>query len=111
MSSNSKNIKVVMVLDESGSMEVNKIEIIQTVNNFIKSQQEEKIEGECLFTLITFNDKIRTVINNKQIQEISPVTKSDYNPNAFTALYDAMGFAINKFSNDNFSNYCLLSIE
>jgi hypothetical protein len=96
----SKNIKIVMVLDESGSMEVNKKEIIQTVNKFIKSQQEEKIESECLFTLITFNDQIRTVVNNKQIGKISPIKDSEYNPSTCTALYDAMGYAINKFSND-----------
>ena len=80
--------EVLMILDESGSMGTIKEETIVTVNNFIAGQK--KIPGEMKMTLITFNSENTVVWESKDIKDVLELKKTDYCPDKYTALYDAV---------------------
>lgn len=92
-----REVRVVMILDESGSMESNKIELLQSVNAFIKKQQAEMPES-CKFSLFKFNNVVKLVMDDIPVGQLQEFTDDQYTPNNVTALYDAMGEAIMKFS-------------
>lgn len=89
-----------IILDESGSMESIKHNIIQGFNEIvqtIKGIEKEFPEQEHFISLISFNG-----LGQKLLHFIDPANKlnlidaNTYQPDATTPLYDAMGFAINK---------------
>lgn len=89
-----------IILDESGSMESIKENIIKGFNEIVQTVKgigKEYPEQEHYISLITFNG-----IGNKILHFIDPVEKlelidgSKYKPNASTPLYDAMGFSFAK---------------
>jgi Mg-chelatase subunit ChlD len=92
-------MKLVLILDESGSMTIQHDEVVQGVNDFLVEQQ--KIHHEAKFTLITFNTVVRTVLDDISVHEVRELTRDDYNPDGLTALYDAIGFAITKFQQED----------
>jgi len=91
--------KIVMVLDESGSMSSIKTNMIKSINDLITEQKQVK-ERQATFTLVKFNDRINRVIKNKHLNNIRKLSENDYQPNATTALYDAIGDTINWFRNE-----------
>lgn len=89
-----------IILDESGSMESFKSQIISGFNETvqtIKGSQKLFPEQEHFVSLVTFNS-----LRQNLIHFIDPVDKLDqiddekYQPNATTPLFDAIGFAVNK---------------
>ncbi len=91
--------KIVLILDESGSMEPIKNDMIKSINDLIKEQQQVK-ERPSTFTLVKFNNVIHRYISNKSLNDIKLLSFEDYNPNGPTALYDAIGDTINWFRNE-----------
>jgi hypothetical protein len=89
-----------IILDESGSMEPIKKNIIQGFNEIvqtIKGIEKEFPEQEHFISLVSFNGlgcKLLHFID--PANKLSKIDSSSYQPNASTPLYDAMGFAINK---------------
>jgi uncharacterized protein YegL len=110
-----KDMHIVMLLDESSSMQPNRHEVIKAVNEFIKSQSIENLNNninnsidniinnskyktiDSKFTLITFDDNFYVSIDNIPISQVKFLTRKDYRPDGCTALYDTIGFAIDKF--------------
>lgn len=94
--------KIIMVLDQSGSMEPNRAETINAVNQFINTQKAviTDTESSCSFTLILFNTKCIVAVDNVPLNDVKLLTDQDYKPIGYTALYDAIGTAIEKFSDD-----------
>ena len=89
-----------IILDESGSMDSIKKNIIQGFNEIVqtvKGIEKEFPEQEHFISLISFNG-----LGQKLFHFIDPVSRLElidetrYNPDASTPLYDAMGFAIAK---------------
>ena len=89
-----------IILDESGSMETIKSQIISGFNETvqtIKGSQKMYPDQEHFVSLVSFNS-----LGQKLMHFIDPVDKLDqideekYQPNASTPLFDAIGFAINK---------------
>lgn len=97
--SNPENFKIVMIIDESGSMDRIRYDIIGAINTFITGQQKEKGTVPTTFTLIKFNDKIKTIINNKNLSDVNMLLRTDYIPYGGTALFDAIGNTIKKWNN------------
>lgn len=95
-----ENIRIIMLLDESGSMTTNKQETILAVNTFISSQQELKVQNECRFSLFTFNSKTSLLFDDVPLHDVTPITNEHYKPNSQTALYDAMGEVFTKFKDN-----------
>jgi hypothetical protein len=87
--------EVVVILDQSGSMDPLKNDAIGGFNNFLESQKKLNA-GECLFTLVLFNDGMTTVTDAQDIKFVSPLNDVLYVPNSSTALYDAMALTIGK---------------
>jgi hypothetical protein len=92
----SDNYKIVVVLDESGSMHPVRETICSALNSFIEEQRQVK-GRHCSFTLVKFNQNVTRVIQNCDLQEILPLSGSDYQPDGTTALFDAVGDTINWF--------------
>jgi hypothetical protein len=90
-------LKIVIVLDESGSMGSIKDKMRSGVNEFIQGQQNQKADGTT-FTLVKFSDNVSTVVDNKPIDEVKTLTENDYIPTGSTALFDAVGLTIERFS-------------
>lgn len=91
--------KIVIVLDESGSMAPIKSQIIKSINDLISEQQSIE-ERPATFTLVKFNDHINRVMTNKPLKNVHRLDYSDYNPTGSTALYDAIGNTVEWFRNE-----------
>jgi Mg-chelatase subunit ChlD len=95
---NPEHFKIVMIVDESGSMSTIRNDIIGSINTFITEQQKEKCTIPTTFTLIKFSYDATTVINNKELNEIKTLGENDYVPRGGTALFDAIGGTIEKWN-------------
>jgi len=91
--------KIVLILDESGSMESIRNDMLKSINDLIKEQKQVK-ERPSTFTLVKFSDKVNRYISNKPLDNIKLLSSEDYTPNGSTALYDAIGDTINWFRNE-----------
>jgi uncharacterized protein YegL len=88
-----------IILDESGSMESIKKAAIDGLNETIQSiqsaQKKHEEVQEHYVTFVSFNtEAIRTVFENRPVTEVELI--KDYQPNAGTPLYDAMGISLTK---------------
>ena len=82
---------IVIVLDESGSMSVMGKEPVEAINMFLNEQKKLDIKGSTL-TLYKFNTNVTKVYEDSKLEDFEKF--SDYNPKGMTALYDAIGKAI-----------------
>jgi len=89
-----------LVVDESGSMDVIKKQTINGCNETlqtIKSAQEKYPEQSHLVTLVCFNsDETRTVLDCAPIAQAKLLNDKTYNPNCGTPLYDALGESLTR---------------
>lgn len=83
---------IVIILDRSGSMLSIRDDTIGGVNAFLQEQQ--KLPGECLFTLIQFDDVYEIIYQNIPIKEAKYLDQKTFVPRGSTALLDAMGRTI-----------------
>lgn len=87
-----------IILDESGSMELIKREAVSGFNETvqtIKAAQKKFPSQRHFVSLVTFNgDKISTVYDVRPVEEITELNESDFCPNCTTPLYDAMGMSL-----------------
>lgn len=91
-----KKFRVVLVLDESGSMLQMKESTINGVNEYVDTFAKGERAKDVRFTLVTFSSERTTVhYDNKKLKNVLPLTSEVYVPNGMTPLYDAIGSAIN----------------
>lgn len=88
-------VKIVFVIDESGSMGSSRNDVIGGFNAFIDGQKKEK-EGDVNVSLYTFSSDVKTVFSNRNIAEVPNLTEESYHPGGSTSLNDAVGKAINE---------------
>ena len=74
--------KIVIILDESGSMESVRNNMIKSINDLIKEQKQIK-ERPASFTLVKFNHLVNRVIKNISLEEINETIS---NANAWVKL-------------------------
>ena len=84
--------EIVVVLDESGSMDDIKDDVTRSYNRFLDEQK--KVSGEAIITLVKFNTDVKFLYNRVNINAEPQLDKSNYNPDGSTALYDAVGKSI-----------------
>ena len=89
--------ELVFILDRSGSMSGLEKDTIGGFNGMIEKQKKE--EGKAFVTTILFDDKIETLHDRLDLQEIKTLTDKDYTVRGMTALLDAVGSTINHISN------------
>ena len=83
---------ITFVLDESGSMKVMEDAAREAFNEFLQEQISHG--GRTWWTLVTFNSQTSVRFEHIPGAEVRPLRNADYQPNAMTALYDALGDAI-----------------
>lgn len=107
-----------IILDESGSMQsIHKPavdglnETLQSIESAQKTHQELQ---EHFITMVFFNsDGIRTIIEDKPIDQVKLLKMKDFIPNACTPLFDAMGVSLSKLRcklDENEKNQVLVTI-
>ena len=81
--------KIIVILDQSYSMERKKYEVIDGFNTFIDKQKEIKNDNPH-FYLIKFNHEIEVMHQDVELNKIPYLTNETYVPAGFTKLYDAI---------------------
>lgn len=90
---NENYLKIIFVIDESGSMQGTESDVVGGFNHFIEEQKKAEF-GKITVSLYKFNSQWSRVVNDLPIDEIRPLTSDDYTPGGLTALYDTIGNAI-----------------
>lgn len=104
---------VAILLDSSGSMSTIQQEAINHFNEQIQVLKEESNapnqvakkmlqDGEpkgveTRVTFKTFDQRVKTIYSNEDVNAISEINDSTYSPSGTTALYDAIGETIEEF--------------
>ena len=89
-----KNLtEMVFLLDRSGSMGYLTDDTIGGFNSMIEQQKKE--DGEAYVTTVLFNGTHYMLHDHVDINEVQPMTRSDYMAYGMTALLDAVGTTIN----------------
>lgn len=90
--------RIVLLLDESGSMNSQKMEVVDGINKMFNAQRELNPDG-IQIDIFKFNTKV-THFSSGFISSMKPFTSNDYNPSDMTALNDAIGQAIHKYHSE-----------
>lgn len=89
-----------IILDESGSMEMIEKQAVSGLNETlqtISNAQREHAEQQHYVSFVTFNTNgIKTVMDRKEVEAGKTLKWTDYQPDACTPLFDAMGQSINR---------------
>lgn len=89
-----------IILDESGSMSAIEEQAVSGLNETLQTiskAQSKHEEQEHYVSFVTFNTNgIRIVMDRMQIDGDKALKWTDYNPDACTPLFDAMGESINR---------------
>ncbi len=80
-----------LVVDRSGSMGGYTSQVVSSVKNFIKDQQE--LRGSAMFTLAQFDHDYEVVVKDREIKEVD-ASQFHYTPRGGTSLRDAMVNAV-----------------
>lgn len=86
--------ELVVVIDRSGSMEPVANDAIGGFNTFLKAQKEAP--GEAKITVVQFNTQLEFYAANVDVKNVQPLDTKTYSPEGGTALYDAVGLAIDE---------------
>jgi uncharacterized protein YegL len=115
---NEKKAKVFIsfVLDESGSMGTGKDAVVSGINEQIQTLKT-RYSGDLLepvVTFVKFADNVMPLYEGKTIEDLKEFEPKSYAPNGSTALYDAVGYTIDKMNsldgiNDE-GNSCLMVV-
>lgn len=95
----SKPLSIYAVLDRSGSMQGERWSTaIESINEYIKNLQKEKIEGEISITAFDsyhgpqgVTTRLTDVVKDQSIAYFEPLAKDVLHPSGGTPLYDAAG--------------------
>lgn len=96
---------VLLVLDASGSMADKRDETIWEFNKYINKLKEDG--NNYFLTVTTFNNKVKRLINDKAIKNVGDLERSEYDPEGWTALNDAICETLDK-AMDYTHNICVV---
>lgn len=92
---------VVMILDKSGSMEDIKKVALNGFNEHIQTLISEGDKGgETFVSLVTFNSKVNADYFNVPTGSLRELTEEAYQPNGWTAYYDAVAYTLDRLKNE-----------
>lgn len=86
-------IKLINIIDKSGSMDSIIDSAISGFNEFL--QDQKRVEGNALVTTVLFSTMYQKLYEDLDIQNCEFLNKDNYKPNGGTALYDAIAKTIN----------------
>ena len=93
--------EILAVLDRSGSMRGNEMDVITGYNKFIEEQRKEGEDK--LVTLVIFDDNIDTVYEAMPITQVVELTDDVYYPRNMTRLMDAVGMTM-QFAGERYAH-------
>lgn len=88
------NVEIVCVIDRSGSMLSIAQDAIGGFNNFLRNQKA--LSGEANLTLVLFDNEYQVAVDRGDLQLVKELDCGTFKPRGSTALYDAIGKAINE---------------
>lgn len=93
-----KKTYIAFVLDKSGSMETIREATISSFNEQLQEHRKHGSKGgETFLSLIQFSGQVEETFFNVPLDEIAgELDKEQYAPNGGTAMYDAIGYTLNK---------------
>lgn len=94
MSSPNEAVKIVVILDESGSMHYLQNDVIGGFNRMIEEQKA--VGGAADVSLYTFSTTVRLPIVDQPLEQVEPLSIVTYRPDGGTAMNDAIGQALTK---------------
>lgn len=86
--------ELIFILDQSGSMSGLEKDTIGGFNSLINKQKEK--QGEAIVTTVLFDNKVLTLHDRINLNDVPLLTDNEYIPNGMTALLDAIGMTIKK---------------
>ena len=89
--------EVVFIIDRSGSMARQESDIIGGFNAMIEKQRRS--DYPALVTTVLFSNRLSTLHDRVPLEQVQPMTCSDYFVGGNTALLDAMGETIRHIQN------------
>ena len=92
-----KDTELVFIIDRSGSMAGFEADTIGGFNSMIEKQRNG--EGMVYVSTVLFDNYSEVIYDRIPINDIKPMTRSDYNVGGCTALLDAIGGAIHHIGN------------
>lgn len=87
-------MELVFILDRSGSMGGLEADTIGGFNALLNKQKAQ--EGDVTVTTVLFNNGLEILHDRLDIQALQPISDRDYYVGGNTALYDAIGYTIEK---------------
>lgn len=84
--------ELVFVVDRSGSMSGLESDTIGGLNATLQKNRE--VDGACNVSIVLFANTSEVIVDRKPIEEVAPLTRSDYQVGGCTALLDAVGDAV-----------------
>lgn len=109
-----KKVHNLLIIDESGSMNVVRDATISGINQLIeqiKKSQGEYLDQEHFVSLVTFNEfGVKYRFFNQPVQELILMNQELFQPNGLTPLYDAVCKSVLKLKHDLYyaENYSTL---
>lgn len=88
-------VHITFVIDESSSMCYDRENVRNGFNTFMEEQRKE-IKGDATFSLYKFNREVTNVFFMEDVKNIPNLNRDNYWPNGSTALYDAIGIAVDE---------------
>ncbi|OXA55039.1 uncharacterized protein LOC110849889 [Folsomia candida] len=85
---------IIVILDESGSMQAQKGDVIGGYNSFLEEQKKACENDEARLILIKFNHIVTKVHDARSLENVPELSTDNYKPGGNTALYDAVGEGI-----------------
>lgn len=89
--------ELVFILDKSGSMSGMEEDTIGGFNSMIEKQKQ--LDGKVYVSTVLFSNDSEVLHDRQSLDEIKPLTTSDYVVGGCTALLDALGSAIHHIGN------------
>jgi hypothetical protein len=99
------DVKVLIVLDESGSMQACKDSTVRGFNENVQAIKKERPDADVSLVVFNYPGKDRTILWNQKAEGLRELTDADYIPDGNTALCDAVCNAIDKLGDDGKSSY------
>lgn len=84
------DLTVHVVLDRSGSMMLVKDDTIGAFNSYVSSLAKDAPNSKLSLTIFD-SQSVDTIVLNRPIADVEPLTGDTYQPRASTPLYDAVG--------------------
>ncbi len=90
--------RIALVLDSSGSMQSIRKEALDMFNQQVRAIKKGAAEVDTKVSLAVFETGVKTIIFNEDVKKLKELTLESYNPDGGTAMYDAVGGAIDALS-------------